>query len=530
MDSVTFRTACRRLPALAGVTIALALAACGGDDDNATDPNALPPVAALQATCAAMVGKTYASATVTAATRMEANAALSAPGMCQVLATRAPYLDIEVVVPDNWSGRYWQQGGAGFDGRIPSALTKSANGTVMAVNLAITSKGVVYAASNGGNRSGVAGQAAPAVWVDGTADGAKSATDYAYQALGTTLQVAKGVIQEFFARDAKYRYFNGCSNGGRNAYIAIERWPNEYDGVVSGCEGMDMAAQTVAWMDMASLNGTPAMPTAPQWTSVYQAAVASCDAADNLTDGIIANYSKCAFDPATLVCGEPLANADPAVCLTTAQLSTVNRLLGTLTSTTGNVIYEGYGWANWNPTGFGGLGSGFVALATNDATWLTPAKIATFDVNLNYGPVAAGLQSIGADHDKIAIAAFVSGGKKLINWHDGADGLLSINDHARNLTTMHAIAKSNGLADVSTNSRFFIVPGTSHGGGSPLMAVDWSDAIVKWVESGAAPSQLIYNTTSAGVAKTLPVCQYPTYPRYMSGDVMLAASYACTAP
>jgi hypothetical protein len=145
-------------------------------------------------------------------------------------------------------------------------------------------------------------------------------------ALGLYRKLAKGVIQEFFKQEAKYRYFVGCSNGGRNAAIAVQRWPEEFDGAVSGCYGFGMPGQTVAWTSMAGLAGTPAMPSTAQWSAVYQAAVSSCDAADNLADGVISNPSKCTFDPSTQVCGQPLASADPAVCLTPTQLPTVQKL------------------------------------------------------------------------------------------------------------------------------------------------------------------------------------------------------------
>jgi len=524
-----------------GLALTVVLAACGGSGgdggsnpggvDTGVGPSPLPGVEALKTTCAALVGKTFESATVTAANRIEADSNLASPGMCQVLATRAPYLDIEVIVPDNWTGRYYQQGGGGFDGRVPSALTKDSVGKITAVSSAVTSRGVVYAASNGGNRASVAGQAAPAVFFDGTEAGKQSQADYSYAALETTLYVAKSVIRQFFNQDAKYRYFNGCSNGGRNAYIAIQRWPDEFDGAVSGCFGMDIGAQTVAWMNMASRAGTSAMPTSGQWSGLYKAATTHCDANDNRIDGIIANHSKCGFDVATQQCGLPGASTDPSICLTPTQMETVQSLLGDLKSTTGNTIYSGYGWANWSAPFYGGLGGGYVAMATDDPSWMTPAKAATFEVDAHYGPVADGLQSIGADVDKIAIASFIASGKKLINWHDGADGLLSINDHTRNLEMVNAIAKSKGLADPSTNSRYFVVPGTGHGGGQNLTSVDWADAIIKWVEKDVAPTQLIYNSTSNGVARSIPVCQHPLYPRYMSGgDVNLAASYACTAP
>ncbi|QFZ84068.1 tannase/feruloyl esterase family alpha/beta hydrolase [Variovorax paradoxus] len=505
----------------------------GSGGDTGTDPNALPSVDALKATCTSIVGKTFASATVTAANRIEGDASLGTTGMCQVLATRAPYLDIEVVVPDNWSGRYYQQGGGGFDGRIRSAFTKDNSGAITEVTYAITKQAAVYASSNGGNRAGVAGQAAPAVFFDGTEAGKQSMADYSYASLGSTLYFAKAVIREFFKQDAKYRYFVGCSNGGRNAAIAVQRWPEEFDGAVSGCYGFSMPGQTVAWTSMAGLAGTPVMPSGAQWSAVYKAAVASCDAADNLADGVISNPSRCTFDPSTQVCGQPLASTDPAVCLTPAQLPTVQKLFaGGWADATGNTIYSPYGWANANPASFGGLGGGYVAMATNDASWLTAAKQATFDVNVDYGPVTAGLQLVGSDVDKIALAKFIASGKKFLTYHDGADGLLSVNEHTRIINNVYSIAKSMGLADPSTSSRYFVVPGTGHGGSQALTQVRWDDAIVKWVEAGAAPTQLTFNSkTSTGAAKSIPVCQYPQYPRYVpGGDVNSDASYTCTAP
>lgn len=510
--------------------LAAALTACGGNDGDGDGSVALPTAQQLQATCAAMVGKTFAGATVNAARRYEASTSLAAPGYCQVLATRAPFLDIEVIVPDNWSGRLWQQGGGGFDGRIPSALTVDAAGAVTAVNLAVTRHAAVYAASNGGNRANVPAEAGPLVWVDGTAAGAQSGTDYAYAALGTTQEVARAVIDAFFQRAPKYSYFNGCSNGGRNAYIAVQRWPERYDGVVSGCEGMDMAGQTVAWMDMARRAGTPAMPSQAQWTALFAAAVAACDADDGLVDGIIARHAGCGFDVGSQQCGQPTAPADAATCLSADQTQTAKDLLGELKTVTGGTVYSGYGWANWSAPGYGGLGGGFMALATGDSSWITSAgRRAEFRVDTYLGPTVAGLQAAGADHDRIAIAAFIASGKKLIHWHDGADGLLSWRDHVRNVEALHALARQAGLADPAANSRMFIVPGTGHAGGSALTAVNWADAIVAWVEQGTAPTQLTYQGTVGGSPKTMPVCPYTAYPRYNgSGDVNAAASYTCT--
>jgi feruloyl esterase len=48
-----------------------------------------------------------------------------------------------------------------------------------------------------------------------------------------------------------------------------------------------------------------------------------------------------------------------------------------------------------------------------------------------------------------------------------------------------------------------------------------------WVEKGVAPGRS--EVVTAG-ARSLPMCSYPEYPRYLGGDTAKAASYACTAP
>ena len=63
-----------------------------------------PTVAQLQSTCNTLAGRVISGVTVTSAARFEAQAPIYTSGFCQVLGTRAPYLDIEIDVPDNWTG------------------------------------------------------------------------------------------------------------------------------------------------------------------------------------------------------------------------------------------------------------------------------------------------------------------------------------------------------------------------------------------------------------------------------------------
>ena len=510
----------------------LAISGCGGSSD-APAP-AGPTVAGLTTTCASLKGQTIAGVTVTDAKRIEAAANVNAAGLCQVLGTRAPYLDIEVDVPDNWSGRVFHQGGGGFDGRIPSAITQAADGSVTAVHVAVTQKAAIYAASNGGNRASVPAQAAPAVWIGGTADAQASGDDFSYRALGTTIVFAKALAQTFYASAPKWTYFNGCSEGGREAYEVAQRYPDQYDGIVQGCETMDMTALVSGILNVSSKGGTPAALSGAQYAAAYASAVAACDADDGLVDGYLTNPASCSLDPGTLQCGQPGANADPALCLSAPQVATLSSQLSDLVLSNGAVASSRYAWTNFNglaaPVG-GGLAGGFALLGTNDPSWMTPARQAAFDLNTDFYLLGDGMLRRGTDHDKAAIAAFVASGKKLLSWNDAGDPLVSASDHARNHATMAQLASGLGLLDPRTNTRLFIVPASTHGAGGDLSQVDWLSAIVDWVENNKPPVQLTYAFTVGTTTRSLPVCEDPQYARYSgTGDVNSAASYTCTLP
>jgi hypothetical protein len=523
--------------------LAILAAGCGGSGGDAP-----PSLAQLQATCAALKGQAIEGVTVTDAVRIEAKAGVNDAGLCQVLGTRAPYLDIEVTVPDNWSGRLYQQGGGGFDGRIASAIT-TASGTVTAVHPAVAQRAAAYTASNGGNRASVPAQAAPAVWISGTADAKASATDFAYQAIGTTVAFAKAVTRAFFAKAPTYTYFNGCSNGGRNAYIAAERWPTEYNGIISGCESMDIAGLMTALLSTAAKAGTPAEISPAQYADAGARAVAACDSTDGAADGYLANPGACTLTAAALQCGQTGASADLSLCLAAAQVPTLAALLSDTRLSTGKTTYSRSSWTNFAPpaafpgvpplgvTSYGNLGGGFALLATGDPLWLgapppstAPApNLANYSLDQSFPIISAGMTRVGADHDKNAIAGYVASGRKLLSWHDAGDPLISPNDHVRNFNTMTELAKARGLADPRSNARLLIVPASTHGGGNNLSEVDWLAAIIDWVEQGRAPEQLTYRFAVGTTVRTLPVCEAPKYPRYNgTGDVNSAVSYTCT--
>ena len=455
--------------------------------------------------CVDLAGETYAEVSITASEWLE----VGDESICVVSGHRAPYLDIEVVLPNEWSGRYVQQGGGGFDGIIPSALQRNPDGEVVGLNEAVSRFNSVRAASNGGNRAGVNGESAPGVWFADSDDAKQSLADYSYLALKTTLDFAHGLTENVYGRLPDYGYFNGCSNGGRNAYIAAQRWPESFDGVVSGCEPMNMPGTTTAWLSLAGVQGTPAELTTTEYKFAFDAAVSSCDALDGKVDGVIGNPYACQFSPRELVC----EGGESFNCLSADQAGTLEMLLSDTLNAQGEILSSRFFWADFSSfaPSFGGLGSVYGWIATGDMAWLQPEKQRQFNVDEHYFEIANGLLRTGVGHDRLAVAEFVASGKKLISWHDGSDNLLYPGDHVRifnELTDTAAFVADSSDFNAEDNARFFIVPGTGHGGGA--MTVNWIEAIIDWTENEIAPESLMHTRADGSL---IPVCRFPAYPQ-----------------
>ena len=50
----------------------------------------------------------------------------------------------------------------------------------------------------------------------------------------TTHPTEEELILYYYGEAPKYSYFNGCSTGGRQALAEAQRYPADYDGIVSG--------------------------------------------------------------------------------------------------------------------------------------------------------------------------------------------------------------------------------------------------------------------------------------------------------
>jgi len=419
-----------------------------------------------------------------------------------------PETDIRVRLPDAWSQRYLHFGGGGFDGSIPNL-----NSPVMNVGRNPIAYGYAVAGSNGGHRS---------------ADypGASFAPDraltlsYATAAIYDTDVVARAAIQTYYGNPAKYRYFAGCSNGGKNASVAAAVFIDDYDGIVGGdgvwghsddnMGGSEMSGMTAKWA--VNVQATRAVPiSSAKGAAVRAAQFAACDANDGLADGILSNPEACHFDPQVMLCPGASNNS----CLTQAEIDTVKLLRSDLKDASGRVIGA---QANASTTALSG---GFVGMAFGVANY----DLNTFDVNRDFPTLKTALDNIYSMSGELpGLTDYLHKGKKLIIYHGWDDMLVQPYVSTR---TYAALQQSAG-ADAS-NARLYMFPGMGHcaGGVGPDQA-DLISAITAWVESGTAPGTLV-SAKLSGVASPYkrPLCPYPQVPMYTGGPNTLFTSFTC---
>jgi len=133
--------------------------------------------------------------------------------------------------------------------------------------------------------------------------------DNAYRSIERVTQVSKQIAMQYYGEPWRRAYFDGCSNGGRQALMAAQRYPLDFDGIVSGAPafrvthaGIGSAWDTQTFLNIAPKDdsGRPILSRAfsdADLKLVAGGVLKQCDALDGLTDRLVMNTKACRFDP-----------------------------------------------------------------------------------------------------------------------------------------------------------------------------------------------------------------------------------------
>jgi len=346
--------------------------------------------------------------------------------------------------------------------------------------------------------------------------------DFAYRAVHDMTVESKRVIAAFYDQPLQYSYFKGCSTGGRQAVMAAQRYPGDFDGIIGGAlanRHIHMHTSSVATSIRLSKNPDEAISKAKA-QMVNKAVMDKCD---TLKEGFLNNPHLCKFDFSSLLCkGE-----DSDACLTKAQLGTVEEFYGGLKNSKGELIFSGQALGNAlpelpstnkAPNAFLFDTVRILGFQNPDYDWRT------FDLDRDMPRIDAAAGFVDAvDPD---LRAFKAHGGKLLLYHGWNDtGIPPENT----IYYFESVLKEmgNGQDDWM---RLFMVPGMGHcSGGNGPYSFDTIGALEKWREGNTPPDQIMGSNPRSGL--TRPLCPYPQYAEYDgTGDLKDAANWKCTKP
>jgi feruloyl esterase len=457
------------------------------------------------------------------ATVSDVPAAGANPEYCDVkgsVATRghgvpAGSANFEVQLPANWNGKFLFWGVGGLAGSTYADF--AANPVDLQLSLV---KGYATTITDTGHQAGGT-DGAWALVSPGVPDEAKL-TDYYFRATHEVTVAAKNLVKNFFgATKIQRSYFDGCSNGGRQAMVEATRFPDDYDGIIAGAPFMDIRTIIAgAKIDKVQLRSPSSYIPASLLPMIDQAIYASCDAADGVQDGLIQNPAKCAFNPDSLIC----KNGSSANCLTPQQANTLKSYFSALRDQDGRLVYTGASVSDLHGAGMDLWTTGFVPPADFSAnepwggTGFSPAPIAwqfvdhimkfivardsTFDLR-DFPVSQAGVVSNAAlaffdrrteagDGDEPGkLRHFIAKDKKLLVFHGFSDPALTALRTIKWYEDLVAITEGR-YHELQENVRLFLVPGMQHciGGPGPNF-FDTLSALENWVEHGVAPNGIL---------------------------------------
>ena len=414
---------------------------------------------------------------------------------CRVLGYVEPKVKFEVRLPSaGWTQRFLQTGCGGLCGNLGIRVGND-------MGCAPSQNGELALASTDMGHS-----------TPGGAWGAdhQLRVDFAYRGVHVTSLVAKALIEKYYGQRPKYSYFAGCSDGGREALMEAQRYPQDFNGITAGAPAMNFITQNTfyhAWNARSNTDANgKAILTADKLPVLHRAAVESCDEEDGLKDGLLGDPRACRFDPTVVRCKE---GQDPATCLASEQVETARKIYqgahdakGRQLVISGPEVGSELSWAGVYVPGSpeGGFMSRSASLdVITGLAYDTPLPANYTLSDFRFDPETfEGLKPMHGLYDATDpdLSRFSSAGGKLILWHGWSDPHIS----PRNTIAYYrAMRDVMGEEKVKTFTRLYLFPGGYHcGGGEGPFNFDLLSAIMAWVETGSAPYKMIAYHTAGG--------------------------------
>ncbi|HEX5261885.1 MAG TPA: tannase/feruloyl esterase family alpha/beta hydrolase [Phenylobacterium sp.] len=474
---------------------------------------AAPAAAHAETACGDLLNVTLPHAKVTKASEEMLGDKL----ICKVAVTSRPTADsdirLELWIPaaSAWNGKFVQVGNGGFAGTVPTSQFAR-----------LVRAGYAVSGTDDGHQDPVGTNAS---WALGHPE---KVTDFGWRALKETTDASKALLAAKMGGKINRSYFIGCSDGGREALMEAQRFPNDFDGIVAGAPANYMSQLFGLSAVQQQALAKPGGYLGPAQRELLQkSALAQCGG-----EAFIRDPMSCHFDPGKLACKAGQTEG----CLTAPQVASAKAIYEGHKDASGKVVFPGYSpgaeaingsWNAW----ITGPSQEMNSRAAGHQFSSNAFKYFGFqDPNFDFLKMDMGGQYEGArkkmeavlDSPDPNLAAFKKHGGKLIQYHGWNDAAIPPRSSIR---YYEDVRKTMG-GDVGGFYKLYLIPGMLHcGGGVGPSNVDWVAALDSWVIENKAPSDFTAVTgpgQTPGGPPSQVLCPYPGVAK-KAGE-----AYACT--
>jgi feruloyl esterase len=491
-------------------------------------------------------------------------------------------INFRVLLPASWSRRAMQAGGGGMNGSI----------TVREGRNPMINRGFVIYGSDSGHQGGMGGRgtvlasgpsgAGPGDW----ALNEEAIRNLGYMQMKKTHDAAMVIIERIYKERPRFNYYVGGSQGGREGLMVAQRYPADYDGIISDVpivsfSTLMLAPELIRIREKPLANWvTPAKANAIRAEFLRQ-----CDNLDGLSDGIINNYmaSRAIFDvtdgsgpvdPWIALRGPDGKDPDPednsvSARLTDGQIRTLE------------FVYSRYKFTSPIANGVKSFGMWLPTIDPESFGTITPTRYKGQEGTPANAPVHTSLgvlgvtgflmQNLSADPlDYTEDKAMIERRKQISEWLDATDPDLNafyrhggkiiitvgtqdfIASSGAQLDYYQSLIDKSGQKKINKFARLYVVPQGGHGlsGRSYKMNGDGDSVVVKnipapdsgdkmdllisWVEKDIAPAKTLVVSADGSIGlkpegKGYLLCSYPNYPKYTGGDPDQVSSYVSSS-
>lgn len=384
----------------------------------------------------------------------------------------------EVWLPEKWNGRFVSLGNGGRAGviRLPSLLQYVQRGCAAAHTDMGTSGGAVGR-----------GEHNPAVW-----------RDFGWRSTHGMAVIGKALVQLHYGCAPAHSYYVGASTGGQQAFSAVQRFPQDYDGVVAGVPANNRVALHTYFLWNHNHLRTPTGEMLFTEAEIARITACATEFFQQKNDGCPGDrfVSYPWLGENTVAEFMEFLRREAFSENQRQALEAVYR--GPVSPVTGKRIYNGM------PIGSEMFGCGMWECQQEVSphfyifNWAFGKEYNGNDFDFDVDFVRAQeILSDDLDANKTDLRPFKAHGGKLLAFSGSADPCVPFPDALAYYRRV--VDAMGGYEQTADFFRYFLFPGRDHGGGGLGSNRDWFaedgsldlfDAMCRWCEDGLAPESL----------------------------------------